>query len=137
VYSHGGFWYCDAYSHERAAERKFRIDRFTSVAPVDAPPGAHPAPPVPYDHPSHPEVVAEFTARGARVAEGDPHFGRHVERREDGTGRIAFRCPPGELDWFASYFLRLGEDADVRSPASLRREIAARAEKIAAHYRER
>jgi predicted DNA-binding transcriptional regulator YafY len=137
VYSHGGFWYCDAYSHERGAERKFRVDRFTSVATAETPPNADPTAPLPYDHPSHPEIVAELTARGVRIAEAEPHLGQSVERREDGAARMAFRCPPGELDWFASYFLRLGDDAELLSPGSLRQEIANRAEKLVARYGKR
>jgi predicted DNA-binding transcriptional regulator YafY len=137
IYSHGGFWYCDAYSHERGSERKFRVDRFQAVAPCVAPPGAVPVDPLPYHHPTHPEIVAELTARGVRAAEGDAHLGDSIQRRDDGSGRMAFRCPPGELEWMASYFLRLGEDAEVLAPEPLRAETAERAAKIVAHYRKR
>ena len=48
---------------------------------------------------------------------------------------IEFRCPPGELDWYARWFGEMGEDAVVECPADLIARILARNEKIFAIYK--
>jgi predicted DNA-binding transcriptional regulator YafY len=140
VSTHSGFWYCRAWSHERTAERTFRVDRFISVLPTDPPPGAVAVPPDerrPYDHPDHPEVRALLTLRGVAVAEREPHLGHAVERNVDGSGgAMTFRCPPSELDYWARFFLRLAGDATVLAPPELRARLRDLAQEILVRHAE-
>jgi predicted DNA-binding transcriptional regulator YafY len=124
VFTQNGYWYCRAYAHEHSAERTYRVDRIAELASPsdDFQPPPDPAP-LPYDHPSHPQVVVLLTARCVALAESEPHIGRHIERQPDGTGRLAFRCPPAELGWFARYFAGIGAEAEVCAPAELRERI--------------
>lgn len=121
-----GYWYCQAYSAERQAERVYRVDRVMAVASPDSDFVAQPVPePVPYDHPAHPEVVVTLTAAGVRALEVDPQLGPIVERRPDGSGVLRQRVPPSDLDWFARLFASLGPDVQVESPDALRERMAA------------
>jgi predicted DNA-binding transcriptional regulator YafY len=135
LYAHGGLWYCEAHAHERGGERRtYRADRFESVMPCDPPPGAAPCEPADYAAPDHPELRATLTPRGVAVVEREPHVGGRVTRLPDGSGTVAFRFPPGEMDWWAGYFLRLGTDADVSAPPELRARIRDGAREILARY---
>jgi predicted DNA-binding transcriptional regulator YafY len=138
ITAQNGFWYCHAYVSEHREKRTFRVDRVRAVAPASDPaPGAPPVEPLPYGHESHPEVVVELTARGVAYVESEPHLGELIRRRPDGTGCLAFRCPPGELDWFARYFAQLGADADVRAPEPLRERLAELGRELAERYAQR
>lgn len=138
LYSHSGFWYCDAFSQERGARRTFRVDRFEEVSAAPAPVNvaAPTAEELPYDHPSHPEVVVRLTPQGVLDAEREPHLGHTVLRDVEGSGCMRFRCPPTEWEWFARYFLRLGTDAEVIAPPELRSRIVDKARNILRHYNE-
>jgi predicted DNA-binding transcriptional regulator YafY len=124
IFAQQGYWYCRAYAAEHATERMYRVDRMEAIEPPsdDFRPPLAPDP-LPYDHESHPQVVVTLTARGVATAESDPHIGRQIERTPDGAGRLVFRCPPDELDWYARYFASLGANAEVRAPAELRERI--------------
>jgi predicted DNA-binding transcriptional regulator YafY len=124
VFAQHGYWYCRAYAAEHAEERIYRVDRMEALEPPAADYRPPLAPdPLPYDHESHPQVVALLTAHGVAVVESEPHLGGQIERLLDGSGRLVFRCPPGELGWFARYFAALGADAEVRAPAELRKRM--------------
>jgi predicted DNA-binding transcriptional regulator YafY len=69
------------------------------------------------------------------AVESDPYLGRQIERQPDGFGRLAFRCPPGELDWYARYFAGLGADAEVGGPIELRERIREIGRVLIARYR--
>ncbi|HEX5547424.1 MAG TPA: WYL domain-containing protein, partial [Ktedonobacterales bacterium] len=58
-------------------------------------------------------------------------------RQTDGSATLSFRCPPGELDFYARLFAMLGCDAEVIEPAELREQLRMLGEQIAEHYRER
>ena len=124
IFAQQGYWYCQAYAAEHAAERIYRVDR---VEALDRPDDDFQPPsvpdPLPYDHESHPQVLVTLTARGVAAVESDQHLGRQIERLPDGSGRRAFRCPPGELDWYARYFAGLGADVEVCAPVELRERI--------------
>lgn len=131
-----GFWYCLAYAAERGEERTYRVDRILELGAPE--PDFAPAPPLPqaaYDDPSHPEIRVELTPRGAAYVETEPHLGPHIERAGEG-GRLRFRCPPSELDWYARYFAGLGAEADVQAPAELRRLLRQVGADLAERYRE-
>ncbi|HYF63378.1 MAG TPA: WYL domain-containing protein [Herpetosiphonaceae bacterium] len=119
-----GFWYCHAYACERGGERTYRVDRILAIAA----PAAEFAPPAllavaDYHDDAHPEIRVELTSRGVAYVESEPHLGPAIERLADGGGRLAFRCPPGELAWYARYFASLGPDAHVTAPAELRQRL--------------
>jgi predicted DNA-binding transcriptional regulator YafY len=136
IFAQQGFWYCRAYAAEHAAERMYRIDRVEALEPPgdDFRPPPVPAP-LPYDHESHPQIIVALTARGVATVESDPHLGRQIERAPDGAGRVVFRCPPGELDWYARYFASLGAHAHVSAPAELREQICQIGQTLVEQYK--
>ena len=91
----------------------------------------------PYGDPSHPQVVARLTRRGVLLVETEPDIGGLVEREEDGSGSITFRCPSSELAYFARYFAGLGDEVEVIAPEELREAILHSAEKLTEKYRKR
>ena len=69
-----------------------------------------------------------------RVNPGEKNAYVLIDHLPDGTGRLVFRCPPGELPWFARYFAGLGTDADVRAPDTLREQLARLGHTLAVQY---
>ncbi len=135
--SQNGFWYCRAYSHERHEERNYRVDRIQSLEPAQQ--GFSPGvlPQRPYDDPQHPQVVAALTAGGVLHMETEPDIGHLVQRVEDGTGKLEFRCPPGELAYFARFFAGLGPEAEVIAPEELRLALAELGQQLIEKYQKR
>lgn len=135
VAAQNGYWYCWAYTHERKEERQYRVDRMRAVAPAAIELPLAPAEAArPYDHASHPTLVVGLTPRGVAYVESDPQLGQQIERLPDGAGRLAFRCPPSELEWYTRYFAGLGADAVVHAPAELRERIRQLAKLLAQQY---
>ena len=132
LYAARGFWYLAAVEGGRG--RTFRADRIGSLRTCSPEPD-EPNEAVPYDHPAHPTVRVRLSARGARRVESEEHLGRLIGGA--GAREIAFRCPPGELDWYARYFGGLGADAVVTGPPELANLIRKRAEEILELYGER
>jgi predicted DNA-binding transcriptional regulator YafY len=136
VYVQGGFWYCRAYAHERGEERIYRVDRIRALDPPAD--GFQPPPlpePAPYSHAAHPEIVAALTVRGVAYVESEPHLGQIILRAPDGSGRLVFRCPPSELDWYARYFASLGDDICVEAPAELCERLRRIGQRLGERYR--
>lgn len=130
VSSDRGLWYCEAYSHEHGEVRRYRADRFVTVAVAEPPTDWDgKVAELDYHDPSNPEVVAKLTPGGVLVVEREPNLGGSIQPAEDG-GMLRFRCPSSELNWFARYFLSLGEDAEVLGPPELCERIREIAEKI-------
>jgi predicted DNA-binding transcriptional regulator YafY len=135
LYSAGGFWYCEAYSHERQEERTYRVDRFAEVSATQTP--EHSAPrhsPLPYGHSSHPEVRIRLTARGVLLMERDPHLGDTIQPLGEEGGLLCFRCPPTEYNWLVRTLLSLGPVAEVLAPDALRDLVRQAAQDIATRY---
>jgi len=121
-----GLWYCQALSAERGEARRYRVDRFRAVGPVEAgfaPPPTRAAPA--YDDPAHPEVRATLKARGLALGDAELEQAGPLTLRPDGGAELRFRCPPGELDWYARFFASLGDDVQVAAPEALRAKLAA------------
>jgi predicted DNA-binding transcriptional regulator YafY len=135
VYAQSGLWYCRAYAHERGEERIYRVDRTRALDPPAA--DFHPPllpEPTPYNHVAHPQIVAILTARGVAYVESEPDLGQIILRDADGGGRLVFRCPPAELDWFARYFASLGDEVRVEAPAELRERLMQLGQTLAQRY---
>jgi predicted DNA-binding transcriptional regulator YafY len=130
-----GYWYCRAYAFEHQEERTYRVDRICTLTPAGEQFQGTPTPePRPYDHPSHPEVVVNLTARGVSYIESEPHLGQQIRRNPDGTGILIFRCPPNELDWLARYLAGFGPEAEVQTPPKLRQRLYQLGQKLAEQY---
>lgn len=135
ITTHSGYWYCHAYTFETGEERTYRVDRIQDASPVGDDFKAVRIPePKPYGHESHPEVRVALTARGAAYVESEPHLGQHIQRHDDGTGHLAFRCPPSELAYYARYFGGLGDEAQVQAPQELRELLAGLGQKLVEQY---
>lgn len=136
--SQNGLWYCRAFSHERGEERVFRVDPVRALSPAGEnfrpppPPG-----PVPYDHPSHPELRATFTPRGVAQAEVDAQVAAQIQRGPDGSGQLQLHFPPADLEWWARFFAQLGPEATVLAPPALREKLRALAQNLLEQYSER
>jgi predicted DNA-binding transcriptional regulator YafY len=137
LYSAAGFWYCEAYSHERQEERTYRVDRFIEVGVTQAPEHIEPSrSELPYGHPSHPEVRIQLTARGILMMERDRHLADTIHLYGEEGGLLCFRCPPTEYDWLVRTLLNLGPEAEVLAPNSLRHLVRQAALDIARRYDE-
>jgi predicted DNA-binding transcriptional regulator YafY len=131
-----GYWYCRAYSFEHQEERTYRVDRICALASPGEQFQDSPIPePRPYADPSDPEVVITLTARGVAYIESEPHLGQQVRRNPDGSGRLSFRCPPGELDYLARYLAGFGPEAEVQAPPELRQRLHRLGQKLAEQYK--
>jgi predicted DNA-binding transcriptional regulator YafY len=103
----------------------YRVDRILGLeAPETGFQEAAPVEPLAYDHPSHPEIRAELSGRGALIVEIEPHIADHLRPNPEGGALLVFRCPPAELDYFARYFAGLGADIRVLAPPELRQRMA-------------
>lgn len=81
--------------------------------------------PLPYGHPSHPEIRAVLSRRGALIVEIEPHIAAALLSNPDGSASLVFHCPLSELEYFVRYFAGLGEDIQVQAPPELRERISA------------
>lgn len=134
VSTSGGFWYCRAYSADRAEERTYRADRVLSADPILAPHGVVPSPSADYHHESHPEVHITLTSQGIERVEHERHLGATIRRNADGSGALHMRVPPGDLRWLAEYVVGLGPHAEALAPPELRQRIRDLAGAIAARH---
>ncbi len=138
IYAQNGLWYCAAYAHERGDNRTYRVDRIQAVEPpaADFQPGPiHPT--LAYDDPSHPEIRARLSSRGADLVEIEPHIASQMQRIPGQGAELALRCPPGELDWYARYFAGLGAEVEVLAPAILRQKMAQLGQQLLDRYQKR
>ena len=107
-------------------KRRFRVDRFEHVVPVPPLEGSDAAlrradhDRRAYDDPDHPEVVVRLTYRGRRMAESFCASRPAFEETGPDEWYLRFRCPPGELAYYAREITALGADAHIVGPASLR-----------------
>ena len=135
IYMQEGYWYCRAYTHERTAERTYRIDRIRRLnSPAQDFVPAPIAQELPYEHISHPQVSVRLTPLGVAQMESNRYLGQRISILEDGSGELVFRCPPDELDWYARYFASLGKEVQVRAPEELRRRLRRLGEFLAQQY---
>ncbi len=135
LYSASGFWYCEAYSLERREERTYRVDRFVEVSATQPPEHIeYPRSELPYEHPSHPEVRIQLTARGVLMMERDRHLGDAIQPQGEEGGLLCFRCPPTEYHWLVRTLLHLGSEAEVLAPDTLRHLVRQAALDIARRY---
>jgi len=126
-----GFWYLRALTE--GEERAYRVDRIEAIEECAPPVDQPTAEPLPYSHPSHPQVRVRLSAKGIRRVENDQHLYSLVAAAEP-PFTLEFHCPPSELDWYARYFGEMGEDALVELPAELIDRIRDRAQKILGLY---
>jgi predicted DNA-binding transcriptional regulator YafY len=135
VSTQDGLWYCRAFAAEHAGQRTFRVDR---IQGIDQPSEGFIPPPavtgLPYEHESHPMVLARLTSRGASRAESERSIGPKLQRLPDGSAELGFRCPPDEIEYYARFFAALGEDAEVLAPVELRARLAQMGQKMVEMY---
>lgn len=131
LFASNGFWYLDA--QLIGGRKTFRIDRFESIAPCEAPSELVSESP-PYNDPSHPRIRIQLSAKAARSAQSEPHLGRYVFPDADGSANLDFHCPPSEINWYAKYFGSMGRDAKVISPPELVERICAIARENLENY---
>ena len=99
LYLEEGRWYCTALAAGKVGQRRFRIDRFVDLRPSSPPiTGAaiaegDPAPALPYNDPSYPELVIHLTYVGMRRAEDERGWADHLRDLGDGIVGGAFPLP--------------------------------------------
>ncbi|HEX2053896.1 MAG TPA: WYL domain-containing protein [Actinomycetota bacterium] len=131
-----GRWYLVGYCHRVNDERIFRVDRMRSVVPLDEPAE------VPADldlsqyssvyseGENDPTVTLEIAPRANWVCDYYPLVSQ--EPLENGWIRI--RLKAGGLAWLERLLLRLGPEARVVEPESLRERVRTTAAAIARRY---
>lgn len=135
-------WYLDAWDHGRRALRTFSLDRIE--APHLAAAAVKEIPDTKLDRalgasygifagPAKHTAVLRFTAECARwVADERWHPRQQGKFLADGAYEL--RVPYGDLRELVMDVLRFGPDVEVRAPAALRREVAARLRAAAGRY---
>ncbi|GKU79161.1 YafY family protein [Paenibacillus sp. L3-i20] len=139
VYTAYGFWYCEAYSIQHEERRTFRIDRFFDIKKADNGQVTKPN----CDMPLAGErkvtetifIHAKLSYRGALIAEQDPDIGQYVRHVDENEWQLSFNCPISEWKWAISFFYKLGLDAEVIEPLSLKDELFELASQICNRYR--
>jgi predicted DNA-binding transcriptional regulator YafY len=125
-----GLWYLRAAVEGK--EKTYRVDRIERVEIGE--PVTTALEPLPYDHPSHPSIRVRLGQRGLNRMDSDQHLFPLV-RGLEAPATIEFRCPPDELDWYASLFGELLEEAVVESPPQLIERILERANRLETIYK--
>ena len=129
--------YLEAWCLRAEGMRLFRLDRVLGLEVLDVPAAPPPqAQPVDIDQglfrpsPDDVQVVLELSAEGRWVAEYYPC--ESTTELEDGRLRVVLRTP--DTAWVRRLALRLGEDGQVISPASLVTEVREAATAALANY---
>jgi predicted DNA-binding transcriptional regulator YafY len=133
VYADDGAWFFDAYSRERAAHRRYRVDRVRALK-VASDVTDPPPPETPYGDAAHPRVYARLTERGRHYAESNRDLRDLIQTDAEGASRLDFRCPPSELPYYARVLAGFGDAVDVREPAELRDALHNLGEHLVARY---
>lgn len=134
IYGAHGFWYCDAYSHTHAENRRFRVDRFTSLQ-RSLPPNEKKKPLADKNNQDPLTMIhARLTYSGSLQVERDYHIGGHVKQLNEDTWELRFHCPASEWSWAVGLFYSLGDNALVLEPAVLKQDIALKAREVWEKY---
>jgi predicted DNA-binding transcriptional regulator YafY len=146
VYSHNGYWYCPSYCFVKQRFLLFRVDRVLSAVPdcseqhsIDMssfsimdwfkPPAEQNLPVE-----GNLQIEAVLTKEGARRCQWESWINDSLEVQEDGTGVVSMIIARNEIDYYASYFLGFGADAQVTHPPELVAHLQTVVQKMANMY---
>ncbi len=131
-----GLWLLEAFSREHEEYRRYRVDRIEALESL---PDWAEIPPAPtaYDHADYPLIEAAVTRRGVARLDGQPDLAAHLTVSPDGSGRLAFRCPPSELDYYARLLGTIGNDVEVQAPGALRDKLLDMGKQLVQRYAKR
>jgi proteasome accessory factor C len=129
-----GEWYVGAYCHRARGERMFRVDRIRAVRPTGETfePGATAFETGDVFTPKadDPRVTLRVSPAAAWVAEAYP--AESVTERADGSLDVVLAV--SEQAWLERLLLRLGPDATVTAPETLRGTAAEAAQRVLRRY---
>ncbi|MBY0163061.1 YafY family transcriptional regulator [Cytobacillus firmus] len=123
LYASSGYWYCPAYCFTQEDIRQFRVDRMTAASPNESLPIREDiASQTLQDMPEIGDVEmklfeVELTSKGVWLLETDTQLGPHIHRNTDGSGVVRLDIPATDVNFYADYVWRLGEEAVITSPA--------------------
>lgn len=122
LYASSGYWYCPAYCFTQEDIRQFRVDRMTAASPNESLPIREDiAGQTLQDMPEIGDVEMKFfevelTSKGVWLLETDTRLGPHIHRNTDGSGVVRLEIPATDVNFYADYVWRLGEEAVITSP---------------------
>jgi proteasome accessory factor C len=134
LFASAGHWYTPAWDVDVDAERVFRADRIAAIEGTDAtfaPRGLEGAG-RPLYTPSDTDVAVRLALAPASRWVAEYYVTTDVVERDDGS--VEATLPSRELGWVARLLLRLGPDAEVLEPASLRDQVSVLARRTLAVY---
>ncbi|ACX67636.1 YafY family protein [Paenibacillus sp. FSL H8-0457] len=123
LYASSGYWYCPAYCFTQEDIRQFRVDRMTAASPNESLSIREDiASQTLQDMPGIGDVEMKFfevelTSKGVWLLETDTRLGPHIHRNTDGSGVVRLEIPATDVNFYADYVWRLGEEAVITSPA--------------------
>jgi proteasome accessory factor C len=130
-----GAWYVSAYCHRVGDERMFRVDRIRAVRPTgvhfEASEDAGEPGRVFNPRPTDPTVTLKLRPSARWVPESYPT--EAVREKRDGSLEVDLVV--SEDAWLERLLLRLGPEAQVVAPNTMRDTAAAAAERVLARYR--
>lgn len=142
LFLEGGRWYLNALLLGEGSQRRYRIDRFETIRPILPPAGTgvtasgSESAALPYNDPSHPEVVIHLTYAGMRRAEDEDGWVDHLAQLGSDHWELRYRCPPAELPFYARLVYALGPEAEALAPPGFRAMVRELAEAAAGRYRD-
>jgi proteasome accessory factor C len=134
VFASAGHWYVPAWDVEADAERVFRVDRIAAVEDTGEsfePRGLEGAGRALYTR-SDADVEVRLLLQPPARWVAEYYVTTDVTERDDGTVEVTL--PSRQLAWIARLLLRLGPDAEVLAPVSLRDEVRSLARDSLAVY---
>jgi len=127
-----GAWYIVADCVERAAVRIFRVDRVEDAKLLSA--GFEVPPSFSLDSVVHDGRVFQGDGSPPLRVRYSPRVARWVGERErvkpDADGSVIVEYPLADVQWAVRHVLQYGPDAEVLAPASVRRAVRERLERI-------
>lgn len=134
LFASAAHWYLPAWDVEADGERVFRADRIAAIEPTEItfePRGLEGAGRSLYT-PSEADVAVRLRLRPAARWVAEYYVTSDVVERDDGS--VDATLPSRQLAWVARLLLRLGGDAEVLEPISLRDEVRSLARRTLAVY---
>ncbi|NEW07389.1 YafY family transcriptional regulator [Paenibacillus sp. SYP-B3998] len=140
IYTRNGLWYCPAYCCQNDDIRVFRCDRIHSVV--------HSAlKPMDLRHldlenrdlnslveQEYVTLFAELTKEGVQACEAEPWPVPKLHIRQDGTGWLEGNIRKSDIQFFAKFFIGLGNEVTVENPPELLDSIKRNLSELMAKY---
>lgn len=140
IYTRNGLWYCPAYCFQSKEIRVFRCDRIHSAVQSELKPKdlrhVHLGNRQTNDlmEQEYVSLLAELTKEGIEACEAEPWSVPKLHIRQDGTGWLEGNISKSDIQYFAKFFIGLGNEVNVKNPPELLESIKIYLTELMAKY---